>query len=88
MQQQWHVIKNFRDVRVGDLVLVQDNSAVRGFWKLTQVTAAQAERDGLVRDVTIRYKHQKTGSKYEGSSYVQVKRSVHRLIVILPVEDP
>lgn len=85
VQQKWHTIK--RNVRVGDLVLVQDSNAVRGFWRLAQVDEAQAGRDGLVRDVTVRYKNQQPGSKYEGTRDVKVKRSVHRLAVILPVED-
>ena len=74
-------------MRVGDLVLVQDINSNRGVWKFAQVCDAQPGRDGLVRDVTIRYKRQVTGSKYEGSSDVQVRRSAQRLVVILPVED-
>ena len=58
VQQKWHVGK--RNLRVDDLVLVQDNNALRGHWKLAQVTEAQAGRDGFVRDVTIRYKPQKS----------------------------
>lgn len=85
VQQRWHVAK--RNLRVGDLVIVQDSNVVRGTWKLVQVTEAIEGKDGLVRDVIIRYKHQKPGSKYEGSEDVQVKRSVHRLVVILPIED-
>lgn len=85
VQQKWHVAT--RNVRVGDLVLVQDSNALRGVWKLATVTEAQAGRDGLVRDVTVRYKHLKAGSKYSGSADVHVKRSVHRIAVILPIED-
>ena len=66
---------------------MQDINNNRGVWKLAQVCDAQPGRDGLVRDVTIRYKRQITGSKYEGSSDVQVRRLAHRLVAILPVED-
>lgn len=85
VEQKWHVEK--RNMRVGDLVLVQDSNVNRGVWKLAQVSDAQPGRDGLVRDVTIRYKRQMTGAKYEGTDDVLVKRSAHRLVVILPVED-
>ncbi|XP_076028384.1 uncharacterized protein LOC143017480 [Oratosquilla oratoria] len=85
VQQRWHVVK--RNLRVDDLVLVQDNNALRGRWRLAQVVEAPAGRDGLVRDVIIRYKNQSSGSKYEGLEDVQVKRSVHRLVVVLPIEE-
>ena len=85
IQQRWHVAQ--RNLQVGDLVLVQDSNALRGRWRLAQVTEAMAGRDGLVRNVTIRYKNQKSGSEYDGLEDVQTKRSVHRLVVILPVEE-
>lgn len=76
-----------RNKKVGALVLVQDSNAARGVYRLAQVTEAQAGRDGLVRDVIVRKKHKKAGSIYEGTEDVQVKRSIHRLVVVLPVED-
>lgn len=54
---------------------------------MAQVSEARPGRDGLVRDVTRSYKCKMLGSKYEVSDYVKVKRSAHRLVVILPVED-
>lgn len=48
VEQKWHAKK--RNMRVGDLVLVQDINSNRGDWKLTQVCDAQPGRDGLVRD--------------------------------------
>ncbi len=68
-------------------MLVQDSNVVRGVCRLAQVDTTQTGRDGLVRGVIVRYKNQQSGSKYEGTSDVKVRRSVHRLAVILPVED-
>ena len=53
---------------------MQDINSNRGVWKLAQVCVAQPGRDELVRDVTIRYKLQMTGSNYEGGSDVQNRR--------------
>lgn len=85
VQQKWQTAK--RHVKTGDLVLVQDSNAVRGVWRFAQVDATPTGHDGLVRDVVVRYKNQQSGSKYEGTSDVKIRRFIHRLAVILPVED-
>ena len=85
VRQKWHVQR--RNVKPGDIVLVQDSNTLRGMWKLAQVVEADAGRDGNVRDVVIRYKVQKPGKVYAGQSDVIVKRSVHQLVVLLPVEE-
>ena len=55
-----------RNVRVGDVVFVQDANAVRGTWKLAQVIKADPGRDGVVRDVDLRYKIVKEDKGYDG----------------------
>jgi hypothetical protein len=40
-----------------DIVLVQDNSAFRGNWKLGQVAEVKPGKDSIIRDVAIRYKN-------------------------------
>lgn len=52
IRQKWHVEK--RNVRVGDIVLVQDPNSVRGKWKLAQVSKVEESRDGMVREVELR----------------------------------
>lgn len=85
IRQKWHVSK--RNVVPGDIVLLQDSNAVIGKWKLAQIVEATQGQDGKVRNVTVRYKNPKPGMKYEGEPDVMVKRSVHKLVVLLPVEE-
>ena len=84
IRQKWHIEK--RNVRVGDIVLVQDPNPVRGKWKLAQVTKVEESRDGMVREVKLRYKICKPGNDYQGTKFKTMNRSVHRLVVLLPVE--
>ena len=85
VRQKWHVEK--RNVRIGDIVLVQDPNPVRGKWKLAQVANVEQSRDGMVREVKLRYKICKPGEKYHGTRYKTMNRSVHRLVVLLPIEE-
>ena len=85
VRQKWHVEK--RNVRIGDIVLVQDPNPVRGKWKLAQVANVEQGRDGMVREVKLRYKICKPGEKYHGARYKTMNRSVHRLVVLLPIEE-
>ena len=74
---KWHT--ESRDVKVGDIVLVQDRNAMRGDWRKAIVIEALPSADQRVRRVTIEY--------VSGSTRIQVQRSVQRLIVLVPVED-
>lgn len=77
IRQKCHVEK--RNVRVGDIVLVQDPNSVRGKWKLAQVSKVEDGRDGMVREVELRYKLCKPGNHYQDTKYKTINRSVHRL---------
>ena len=85
VREKWHVDR--RNLKVNDIVLVQDSNVVRGTWKLAQVVTAEVGRDGKVRDVAIRYKPQRPGIEYKGQSDIVTKRSAHRLVVLLPAEE-
>ena len=90
IRQKWHVEK--RNLKPGDIVLVQDKNAIRGHWRLAEVIEALVGQDGKVRNVTLRYKcqsHDNTGSstRYTGQSDTIITRSVHRLVLILEAED-
>ncbi|XP_068235508.1 uncharacterized protein [Palaemon carinicauda] len=76
VRQKWHVDK--RNVKPGDIVLVQDSNTIRGQWKLAQVRSVLSSRDHKARDVSVRYKIQRPGRLYEGQNDVCVNRSVHR----------
>lgn len=85
VRQKWHVSK--RNVVPGDIVLLQDSNAIVGKWKLAQIAEATPSQDGKVRNVIVRYKNPKPGVKYEGVPDMLIRRSVHKLVVLLPVEE-
>ena len=88
MQQKWHTKK--RSVIVDDVVLIQDSNQVRGNWKFGKVSKVYPGDDARVRKVDVEYKNPRPGEpvdKYEGRGYVTVQRAVHRLIVLVPVDD-
>lgn len=84
-RQKWHTTR--RNVKVGDIVLVQDSNTVRGAWKIAQIIKAKQGCDGNVREVDLRYKIIKDGKGYDGVIDKIMSRSVHRLVVLLPVEE-
>jgi len=80
VQQKWHT--SHRNVRVGDVVLIQDSNLIRGKWKLGQVIRADPSlRDGYVRNVDIHHKN--PGSK----NFLTLTRPIQKIIVLVPVED-
>ena len=85
VRQKWHVIQ--RNVRVGDIVIVQDKNAFKGVWKLAQVSKVYHGSDKLVRNVTLRYKINKNDPNYVGQPDSFIDRSVRSLVIILPVEE-
>ncbi|XP_063615645.1 uncharacterized protein LOC134788746 [Penaeus indicus] len=85
VRQKWHTDK--RNLQSGDIVLIQDSNTVKGKWKMGQVVKVEKGRDTKVRDVSIRYKVQKPGKEYKGQSDTIIRRSVHKLVVLLPVEE-
>ena len=80
-QYKWRVQE--RDVCEGDVVLLRDEAASPGDYKLGQVAGVKVSADGHVRSVTVRY----VKSSDNGAVHGYVCRPVHKLVVILPVED-
>lgn len=80
VRQKWHTAQ--RNLKKGDIVLVQDNDLIRGNWKLAQVLRAEPGRDGKVRDVVLRYKLLSCSSQYGGKKDRLINRSVHRLFFL------
>ena len=77
VEPKWHTQQ--RDVREGDVVLVQDLNLVRGQWRMALVEEAIVSADGRVRRVMISYRTD------EGTKSI-VERPVQKLIVIAPKE--
>ena len=51
VRQKWHV--ESRNVKFGDIVLLQASNSLKGSWRRGRVITANAGRDGKVWDVTI-----------------------------------
>ena len=85
VRQKWHTER--RNLKPGDIVIFQDFNIIRGKWRLAQVTKAEEGRDGEVREVQLRYKICKHGTNYKGVKDKTMNRSVHRLVVLIPVEE-
>ena len=88
MRQKWHTAH--RNLKTGDLVLIQDFNLVRGQWRLGIVSNTFPGSDGKVRKVEVQYKNPKQGdpvTKYQGRGYVTIERPVHRLVLLIPKDD-
>jgi hypothetical protein len=76
VEPKWHTER--RNVKVNDVVMVQDANLVRGEWTLGVIDEILISKDGRVRNVVVRYKN--------GTTNMKVRRAVQRLIVIVPVD--
>ena len=76
---KWHHAR--RDMRVGDVVIIQDTSLRRNQWKLGLTTEVFHGSDNKVRRVKIKYINPNSGSP------IEVERPVQRLVIILAVEE-
>ena len=88
MRQKWHTAH--RNLKTGDLVLIQDSNLVRGQWRLGIVSNTFPGSDGKARKVEVQYKNPKQGepvAKYQGRGYVTIERPVHRLVLLTPKND-
>lgn len=88
IRQKWHTAT--RNLRVGDVVLIQDSNQIRGQWKLGKVSEVFPGDDGRVRKVHVIYKNPRLGepsNKYFGKDYTTIERSTNRLVLLVPVDD-
>ena len=82
LRPKWH--EKSRNLRTGDLVMICQPSQVKAKYKLAIVEDVHTSNDGCVRSATVKYTNIPSGGR---CSYVRVKRSVQRLVLILPVEE-
>ena len=88
IQPKWHTAQ--RNLREGDVVLIQDENQIRGQWKLLTVLKAFPGGDGRVRKVQVLYKNPKPGeavNEYHGRGFVTVERAINKLVVLIPKEE-
>ena len=84
-RKKWNTLR--RNLEVGDLVLLADESFPRGKWPLGRVVEVMPSRDGLVRTVRVktsctvatRAKRQRKGELLSGESMTVLTRPVTKL---------
>ena len=77
IQPKWHTEQ--RNLKIGDVVLVQDSNLVRGKWRMAVVSKSESSEDGRVRRVKLKYKS-------ENNTPIEIERAVQRLILLVPVD--
>jgi hypothetical protein len=78
-QSKWKQDK--RDLKVGDIVLRKDETAVGQTYKYAKVTKVHTSADGKVRAADIEY-------KLPGESVFRTTtRPIHKLVLVVPVEE-
>ena len=88
IQQKWHTAH--RNLKVGDVVLIQDSNLIRNQWKLGKVSKTFEGQDGKVCKVQVQYKNPKPGEpvlQYSGRGYATIERPVNKLVVLLPNDE-
>ena len=81
-RQKWH--ERSRNLCVGDLVMICESTQIKAKYKLGIIETVNTSADDCVRSATVKY----TNISADGRiSYVRVKRSVQRLVLILAVEE-
>ena len=80
-RQKWH--EKTRNLTVGDVVQICEPSPIKAKYKLAIVESVHTSNDGNVRSATLRY----SNIKGERCTRITVKRSIQRLVLILPVEE-
>ena len=78
LQPKWHVDQ--RNLKQGDVVLIQDTNAVRGEWRKGIVFKTIPSKDNRIRRVIVEYD--------SGGTKIHVERAVQRLILLVPVDQP
>ena len=84
-RQKWNTPR--RNVKVGDVVIIKDDSSPRMNWPLAIVNRAQPEEDGLVRKVEVTVgtnKLDKQGKRI--SSLSVLERPIQKLVVLVENE--
>ena len=85
IRQKWHTSR--RNLKQGNIVLIQDNDSVRGEWKMGVVSkAVPNSEDGFVRNCIVKYKQKLPGLDFK-SCFTSIQRPVQKLVVLLPVDE-
>ena len=90
LHKKWNT--DYRNLKVGDVVIVLEKSSIgTQAHKLAKVTKTSSGSDGKVRSVSLIYKQLKADEKgtliYSGGTDIEVTRSVHKLVLVVPVDE-
>ena len=75
-----------RNLKKGDIVLIQDSNKIRGQWKLGKVSEVFPGEDGIVRKVHVIYKNPKQGEPAYISG-VSIKAGYRRFTAACQASD-
>lgn len=82
LRQQWH--RPRRNVHVGDVVIVKEDSVPRNEWRLARVIETSADDDGFVQKVKLQMGQSKLGKKGERVTQISLfKHPIQKLVVIV-----
>ena len=85
-RQKWS--KTRRNVRKGDIVLLKDDNVARNHWKSARVEEANADEDGLVRNVKVVVSDACLSQKGERQRNPSVlERPIQKIVVIMKSEE-
>ena len=86
IRQKWHHER--RNLKVGDVCLLQDSSNLRGEWRFCKVVKVHPAENNVVRNVEVEISARYDGSlPYKHQKPYTLSRHVSKLIVIAARED-
>ena len=86
--------KAYRNVKIGDIVLLRDSNCFKRGYKLAKVSEANPGSDGKVRRITVTFKNVKdsgvnikqAGQTLKSAQVQEMKTSIQNVVVIVPVD--
>ena len=85
-QQKW--LRPHKNLSVGDIVILQDESTSRNCWKLARMDKVYPSEDGLVRKVKVMVGTDILGSRGKCvKPLVYLERPVHKLFLLVPYDE-
>ena len=82
LRNKW--VKPQRNLEVGDIVIVKDNTLARNNWKLGKIVEALPDDDGLVRKVKVMMSDSSLDRKGKRTKALSIlERPVHGLVLLL-----
>ena len=86
IRHKWHAEK--RNLKVGDICIVQDSNALRGEWRIARVSNCYPDCHGKVRNVELLVKPKQGGQgDYIPTAPVYIKRHVSKVVVLEPSDS-